>query len=442
MCLWELNNPYGAIPDKQTKTILVFSVFDANRIHMDRRNAGVQRTIMFLAVARLAVVNTLFLTGALIVVVAGEKLDAQDHHPNLRPRRNKECPDGFGGINCKDNVDECKGLSYPCAGGITHGSFCVDYNPPEKFKCGCRPGYDAVLPDAIDIKDPVPVEWRPLNCLPRNVCVDFLCHEDATCSISSTNTARCVCNDILTGDGITNCSFPNKTGITKPPSRQQWRTCIVDSDCNKLKNSACVDGLCNCKAGFYLSNGKGQCVNENECADGFPNDCHQNAVCTDTEGSYTCSCKDGYQDFNPNDAPGTICAQINECLSPTLNNCDNETKVCLDLPPPGKWQCVERTPAPTPVPVCDDTGFTFTLRETSTIDSTVYTDLLVTATCNSLLTLSRSIGDGLSSGYCNCPGKYPSRIGYTKEFIASRKGANVADVCCYCKSRPNEVCVL
>jgi hypothetical protein len=27
----------------------------------------------------------------------------------------------------------------------------------------------------------------------------------------------------------------------------------------------------------------------------------------------------------------------------------NETQVCVDLPPPSKWQCVERTPAPTPV---------------------------------------------------------------------------------------------
>ena len=32
----------------------------------------------------------------------------------------------------------------------------------------------------------------------------------------------------------------------------------------------------------------------NECADDSLNDCHVNATCTETEGSYTCMCKDGY----------------------------------------------------------------------------------------------------------------------------------------------------
>jgi hypothetical protein len=95
--------------------------------------------------------------------------------PSLRLRRNdKECPDGFGGTNCEDEIDECKGSPYPCAGGTKHGSFCVDYNPPKKFKCGCLPGFDAVLPNTMEVKDPVPVEWRPLKCVPRDVCVDVV----------------------------------------------------------------------------------------------------------------------------------------------------------------------------------------------------------------------------------------------------------------------------
>jgi hypothetical protein len=265
-------------------------------------------------------------------------------------RRNTACPDGYGGINCNVVVNECNASPYPCTGGTTEGSFCVDYDPPKKFKCGCRPGYDAVLPNATEVMDPVPVEWRPLKCRPRDVCVGVVCHEDATCIVSSNNTAVCVCNDELTGDGITNCAPVPRTVVAKtssPPSPP----CKADSDCNKLENSVCVDGSCLCKSGFYQSNGRGRCINENECAIGYPNDCHRSAICKDTEGSYTCSCKDGYRDLNPNDKPGTVCAQINECVDPSLNNCNNETQVCLDLPPPSKWQCVERTPAPTPVPI-------------------------------------------------------------------------------------------
>jgi hypothetical protein len=274
-----------------------------------------------------------------------------DNRHNLR--RNLECPDGFGGSNCNDGVDECQATPYPCTGGNKEGSFCVDHDPPQKFKCGCLPGYEAVLPNASDIQDNVTLEWRPLKCLPRDVCVGFVCHEDATCTVSSNKTAVCICNDALVGDGITNCAPVPKTAAAKKPSP---RPCNADSDCDKLENSVCVDGFCICKAGFYLSNGKGQCVNENECAHGFANDCHRNAICEDTEGSYICTCKDGHHDLNPNDKPGTICAQTNECANSSMNDCNIESQVCIDLPPPLKWQCVERTPAPTPSPttVCID----------------------------------------------------------------------------------------
>ena len=246
------------------------------------------------------------------------------------------------------NVDECKASPYPCAGGNKKGSFCVDYDFPQKFKCGCLPGYEAVLPNASDVNDNVvPAEWRPLQCVQRDSCVDFICHEDASCKVNSNNTPVCTCNDNLVGDGITSCSPPPRAVPAKNPPY----VCQSDSYCNiKLENSLCIAGTCTCKKGFYQSNGKGQCISENQCANGFPNDCHKNAICTNTEGSYFCTCKDGYHDLNSNVKPGTVCAQSNECLTPSMNNCDDETQVCLDRPPPKKWDCVPRTPAPTPLP--------------------------------------------------------------------------------------------
>ena len=274
--------------------------------------------------------------------------DQQQDDPSLR--RDKECPDGFQGTNCAQNIDECQSLPYPCAGGNKLGSFCVDYDPPKKFKCGCVSGYDAILPNATDVTDNVTVEWRPLKCLPRDVCVGFLCHEDATCIVSSNNTAVCICNDELVGDGITSCSPAPTKVATRPPPMPKSLSCAVEADCNKLPTSVCVEGVCRCIAGYFRINGISNCLNENECADGYPNDCHKNAICQDTEGSYTCTCKDGYRDLNPNIKPGTICAQINECLDPSMNDCNIETHVCVDRRPPVKWECVERTPAPTPAP--------------------------------------------------------------------------------------------
>lgn len=303
--------------------------------------------MIFASASWLMLLTTLYLT--LVCCIVAEK-QGIEYDPNLRPRHDQECPDGFGGINCKENVDECKGLPYPCAGGTKRGSFCVDYNPQEKFKCGCLPGYDAILVEAMKIKDPVPVEWRPLKCVPRDVCVDFLCHDDATCIVSSSNTAVCICNDNLIGDGITNCSPPAKAVVKKPASPSSL-SCEANSDCIKLENSGCLNGFCECNIGFYRSNGRGKCLKEDQCAYGYPNDCHRNSICKNTEDSYTCTCKEGYHDLNPANKPGTVCAQTNECLDPTMNDCNSNTQVCLDHPPPLKWQCVERTPSPTAAPI-------------------------------------------------------------------------------------------
>lgn len=37
------------------------------------------------------------------------------------------------------------------------------------------------------------------------------------------------------------------------------------------------------------------CIDINECADEELNNCHVNATCLDTIGSFTCTCKEGYE---------------------------------------------------------------------------------------------------------------------------------------------------
>jgi hypothetical protein len=262
------------------------------------------------------------------------------------------CIDGYGGERCQEDIDECL-ESYPCADGDKSTSFCVNYLPPKKFKCGCHSGYDAILPDDTDITDPVPVEWRPIKCLPKNVCLDsLLCHVNATCTNDPPNSFNCTCNHGLVGDGIKVCTPPTPpVGIPAPPKD----ACESDSECAiRLGNNAeCASAVCVCKKGFFRTPGQGQCENEDECIDDGRNDCHRDAICEDTEGSYKCKCKDGFHDVNTTLPPGRVCAQINECLDPTQNDCDAATQVCLDRRPPTKWECVQGTTAPTlaPVPV-------------------------------------------------------------------------------------------
>merc|ERR1712072_135409 len=92
--------------------------------------------------------------------------------------------------------------------------------------------------------------------------------------------------------------------------------CIGEKFANKCKvnNGGCshkcasVFGAvkCTCPKGFALGSDKKTCSEVNECRTGA-HKCHANAVCTNTIGSYKCSCKAGYQ------GNGLSCTDVNEC---------------------------------------------------------------------------------------------------------------------------------
>ena len=68
---------------------------------------------------------------------------------------------------------------------------------------------------------------------------------------------------------------------------------------------------CGCPEGFRLDEGKHTCENFNECEDGITTCEH---ICTDTSGSFNCSCRSGYRVIN-----GIHCEDIDECLD--ANGC-------------------------------------------------------------------------------------------------------------------------
>lgn len=164
---------------------------------------------------------------------------------------------------------------------------------------------------------------------------------------TSTGKARCICPEGWHGSRCQNridelpLIFPTRM----PTFSRVGGNCSETSDC-PATNSDCLEGQCQCESGFIPR--KGNCINVNECEEGFSNGCDRNSECLDTIGNYDCRCKDGFSDTDPN-LPGRLCQQINECKLAT-HNCDEATQVCLDRRPPIKWECVERTPAPTPKP--------------------------------------------------------------------------------------------
>jgi Calcium-binding EGF domain len=174
-----------------------------------------------------------------------------------------------------------------------------------------------------------------------------LCRKGKQLCDTSIGVARCICEAGWKGSRCEESIYepPSILPTSMPTSSRIGNACILSSDCT-TQNAYCVEGQCQCQPGFTRQ--KGHCYNINECEKGYPNGCNRYADCIDMEGGYQCICKDGFADANP-DIPGRNCQQTNECQLRT-HNCDEATQVCVDRRPPEKWECVERTPAPTPKP--------------------------------------------------------------------------------------------
>ncbi|XP_078381971.1 uncharacterized protein LOC144664667 isoform X3 [Oculina patagonica] len=98
-----------------------------------------------------------------------------------------------------------------------------------------------------------------------------------------------------------------------------------------LHNATCLNGftdkgyLCECQAGYTGE----QCENDiDECAMKMDN-CSENAMCNNTEGSFNCSCKPGFS------GDGINCADIDECTM-KIHNC-SENAMCNNTE--GSFNC-------------------------------------------------------------------------------------------------------
>lgn len=210
----------------------------------------------------------------------------------------RECEPGYEynpeSRMCID-LDECA-TDYPCPGpvdGVT-SSFCVDYDPPRRWKCGCLPGFEAILAaDNNDFEQPVPTTWRPLQCLNRNECETMSpCHPNATCT-DTIGGFECVCEVGLEGDGIT-CVEP---GSPAPE--------VVQDDCQNScrtdENQVCSPSkvtngtfACLCEPGFSQIREGSRCNDDDECSAGTHDCADKTGLCDNIPGSFRCECLPGF----------------------------------------------------------------------------------------------------------------------------------------------------
>lgn len=138
------------------------------------------------------------------------------------------------------------------------------------------------------------------------------------------------------------CLFRCVPGPTPKPDNCQLNECHPSAECISLSNGY----SCRCRNGFKDFNpqtaGKDcrplidECETEqidlNRKFSGqfvHLNDCSPNAQCHDLDEGFSCKCNAGFKDMNPQ-RPGRICKRlINECSDARLNSCDKNA-ICID----------------------------------------------------------------------------------------------------------------
>ena len=160
------------------------------------------------------------------------------------------------------------------------------------------------------------------------VTVKRLCHP-LCLSCDSLGCNECIPGFTLEGDSCVCPSGYEQNGV----SCDDVNECADDPDiCGS--NSICgnLDGSyhCSCEDG-YESVDERDCSNTNECEDDH-NICGSHSICEDTIGSYNCTCENGYTSNNNN---GKDCSNIDECTDiPTI--CGNNS-ICTDSE--GSYSC-------------------------------------------------------------------------------------------------------
>jgi hypothetical protein len=288
------------------------------------------------------------------------------------------CKSGYAGTPAWDNdadawTGECVNID-ECAEGLSdcgENATCVD--KPGIYSCICNEGYwgdGAICLDVDECKPTVNSNAKDAG----SDCNNCVIGEDSWC----VNNWDAGCDKCADGTGTFYC-----------PANSCDAECIVAPAKNTCDdNAACSNSVgsydCTCNAGFE---GDGMtCTDIDECATGADG-CAADATCNNLFGTFECVCNAGYE------GTGFECADINECTPSLIPNYGTDSD-CVE--------CVQNQDSFCKVPLENDSYCVDCANGTGTFycpaDSCNAQCLATIATCDANATCSNSPG-----GYgCQC----------------------------------------
>ncbi|KAL2103627.1 hypothetical protein ACEWY4_000495 [Coilia grayii] len=216
-----------------------------------------------------------------------------------------DCPSGYRGTYCNEDIDECSLGANPCE----QRGKCI--NTFGSFSCQCPHGSMGSRCE-IDINECAPNQTGQ-NCTQTGCSSPGRCQNGGTC-VEADSGSYCICVNGWSGDDCTEniddcataacsagatCIDRVASFICLCPYGRTGLLCHIDDACihNPCSNGAQCDtnpingkAHCNCPSGYG-----GTYCNEDidECSLGA-NPCEQRGKCINTFGSFQCQCPHGF----------------------------------------------------------------------------------------------------------------------------------------------------
>ncbi|KAK3591027.1 hypothetical protein CHS0354_013091 [Potamilus streckersoni] len=243
---------------------------------------------------------------------------------------NCKCYVGFTGNNCETDVDECKGPTNACSG---HGT-CS--NNLGSFICHCRDGYTGHICNTVTLC--VEISAPIHSMLQYGIGI-----EEMNRTYRSTVSMRCDKGYIAVGNTILRCSKHGEwdgsfgqcavINCTKQLAKPDHMELIYTGGIEGIRTYNTVV-TARCREGYNLTENSqfrcnehgnwegssGLCKDVDECTEG-DSVCNSNEYCINTQGTFSCRCKEGYTgknceiDLDECKKGDSVCNKNGDCIN-------------------------------------------------------------------------------------------------------------------------------